>query len=498
MEPDLLTMKNIHKAFPGVQALDAVDFSLRSGEVHALLGENGAGKTTLMKVLTGVYRMDEGSIEIDGEPAHIMRTVDAQNLGISIIYQEFNLFPHLTVAENLFIRREPKKYTKWFLDGAAQKQQTIEVLKSIDLDLDPDRRVNTLSVAQQQMLEIAKALSLNARIMIMDEPTSALTESEIENLFRLIRQLRERGVGVVYISHRLEELGHIADRVTVMRDGKHVKTLSYADVTTRDLVNMMVGRELGDYFPKRKRQEGSVVLSVRNLSREGVLHGISFDLHQGEVLGIAGLMGAGRTEMARSLFGADPKHAGEVVLEGKVLNIHSPRDAIRHGIGYLTEDRKKDGLALGLNIKENVALASIKKYSNWFGHMDDASIESVSTHYVDALKIKTPSLDQLLKNLSGGNQQKVILARWLCKESRILIIDEPTRGIDVGAKREIYELINTLVAEGHSIIMISSELPEILGMSDRILVMHEGAIAGELDGKDATEEAIMYLATGGQ
>ena len=367
MESNLLEMRNIHKSFPGVKALDSVDFSLRSGEVHALLGENGAGKSTLMKVLTDVYRMDQGSIELDGKEVQIHRAIEAQELGISIIYQEFNLFPHLTVAENLYIRREPKKLTKWIIDDSTQKQLTRKMLDSIHLNLDPNRKVNTLSVAQQQMLEIAKALSLNAKIMIMDEPTSALTEAEIENLFRLIRELRERGVGVIYISHRLEELNHIADRVTVMRDGKHVGTVDYKDVTTRDLVRMMVGRELGDYYPTRKTEAGATILQVNGLTRKGVLNGISFDLRRGEILGVAGLMGAGRTEMARALFGADPKDSGEVLLEGKTLDIKAPNDAIRFGIGYLTEDRKKDGLTLGLNVKDNIVMASIKEFSNCSG-----------------------------------------------------------------------------------------------------------------------------------
>ncbi len=498
MGEQLLVMKNIHKTFPGVKALDAVDFSLHAGEVHALLGENGAGKSTLMKVLTGVYHMDEGSIELEGKPVRINKALDAQHLGISIIYQEFNLFPHLTVAENLFIRREPKKYAKWIIDDKTQQEMTLSMLDQVHLKLDVNRKVNTLSVAQQQMLEIAKALSLNAKIMIMDEPTSALTEAEIENLFSLILELKKRNVGVIYISHRLEELSHIADRVTVMRDGKHVGTVDYKDTSIRTLVKMMVGRELGDYFPKRTTMPDEVILDVRNLERKGVVKDISFQLHKGEILGVAGLMGAGRTEMARALFGADPKDGGEVIIEGKIVVIRSPKDAIRHGIGYLTEDRKKDGLTLGLNVKDNITLASIKEFSVLFGHMDDRRISRTATEYVNQLQIKTPSLEQLVKFLSGGNQQKVILARWLCKESKILIFDEPTRGIDVGAKREIYELMNHLTQEGHAIIMISSELPEVLGMSDRIMVMHEGRVADILDRATATEESIMYLATGGR
>jgi len=491
-------MKNIDKSFPGVHALDQVNFTLRAGEVHALLGENGAGKSTLMKVLTGVYRMDEGSIELDGIPVSITNASDAQKLGISIIYQEFNLFPHLSIAENLFIRREPTMYGKWVLNNKQLHQQSEELLSRINLHLDPTRLISSLSVAQQQMVEIAKALSLNARIMIMDEPTSALTDNEIESLFTLIHQLKKQGVGIVYISHRLEELAHIADRVTVMRDGKHVGTLNYSDTDTRQLVRMMVGREIGDYFPERKRTLGPKVLEVDKLQRKGVVHDVSFDLHEGEILGVAGLMGAGRTEMARLLFGADRKDSGTVTYEGHHIEIMSPNDAIKKGIGYLTEDRKRDGLTLGLNVKDNVVMASIKEYSSLLGVMNESQIEKTSTKYVNQLSIKTPSLEQHLRNLSGGNQQKVILARWLCKGSKVLIFDEPTRGIDVGAKREIYELMNTLVNEGHSIIMISSELPEVLGMSDRILVMHEGKVAGILDGAAATEESVMYLATGGK
>ncbi len=520
MASDLLVMSNIHKSFPGVKALDEVNFSLKAGEVHALIGENGAGKSTLMKILTGVYKMDEGEILLEGEAVHINKTIDAQNLGISIIYQEFNLFPHLTVAENLYIRREPRKLAKWIIDDKAQRQKTREMLAEIHLDLDPNRKVNTLSVAQQQMLEIAKALALNAKIVIMDEPTSALTDAEIENLFRIIHELKRRKVGIVYISHRLEELQHIADRVTVLRDGKFVGTVDYKDTSVRELVRMMVGRELGDYFPERTakpsvvrmmvgRELGDyfpertakpsdVLLEVHGLTRKKVIEDISFNLHRGEILGVAGLMGAGRTEMARALFGADHVDSGEILLEGELIQIKSPFDAIRHGIGYLTEDRKRDGLTMGLNVKENIALASIKDFTKWGGRMDDGRIGEVSKEYVDQLQIKTPSLNQLVKFLSGGNQQKVILARWLCKGTKILIFDEPTRGIDVGAKREIYNLMNQLTADGHAIIMISSELPEILGMSDRILIMHEGKVAGITDCASATEESIMYLATGGR
>ncbi|MFA5469068.1 MAG: sugar ABC transporter ATP-binding protein [Sphaerochaetaceae bacterium] len=498
MVPDLLVMKNIHKSFPGVKALDAVDFSLKRGEVHALIGENGAGKSTLMKILTGVYRMDAGTIQLEGEEVQINKTIDAQHLGISIIYQEFNLFPHLTVSENLFIRREPRKLTKWIIDDKTQRQMTREMLSEVHLDLDPNRKVNTLSVAQQQMLEIAKALSLKAKIVIMDEPTSALTDAEIENLFRLIHELKQRQVGIIYISHRLEELRHIADRVTVLRDGKFVGTVDYQGTTVRDLVKMMVGRELGDFFPDRTAKVGEPLLEVQGLTRKRVIKDISFTLHKGEILGVAGLMGAGRTEMARALFGADQKDGGEILLEGEIIQIKSPSDAIRYGIGYLTEDRKRDGLTLGLNVKENITLASIKDFTKRGGHMNDGRIAQVSREYVNQLQIKTPSLEQLVKFLSGGNQQKVILARWLCKGTRILIFDEPTRGIDVGAKREIYTLMNRLTGEGHAIIMISSELPEILGMSDRILIMHEGAVAGIMDRASATEESIMYLATGGR
>ncbi|MFA6822119.1 MAG: sugar ABC transporter ATP-binding protein [Sphaerochaetaceae bacterium] len=498
MASDLLVMSNIHKSFPGVKALDEVNFSLKAGEVHALIGENGAGKSTLMKILTGVYKMDEGEILLEGEAVHINKTIDAQNLGISIIYQEFNLFPHLTVAENLYIRREPRKLAKWIIDDKAQRQKTREMLAEIHLDLDPNRKVNTLSVAQQQMLEIAKALALNAKIVIMDEPTSALTDAEIENLFRIIHELKRRKVGIVYISHRLEELQHIADRVTVLRDGKFVGTVDYKDTSVRELVRMMVGRELGDYFPERTAKPSDVLLEVHGLTRKKVIEDISFNLHRGEILGVAGLMGAGRTEMARALFGADHVDSGEILLEGELIQIKSPFDAIRHGIGYLTEDRKRDGLTMGLNVKENIALASIKDFTKWGGRMDDGRIGEVSKEYVDQLQIKTPSLNQLVKFLSGGNQQKVILARWLCKGTKILIFDEPTRGIDVGAKREIYNLMNQLTADGHAIIMISSELPEILGMSDRILTMHEGKVAGITDRASATEESIMYLATGGR
>ncbi|WP_063100735.1 sugar ABC transporter ATP-binding protein [Escherichia coli] len=496
MSETFLQMKHITKRFPGVLVLNDVQFSLRRGEVHALLGENGAGKSTLMKILSGVYQPDEGEIIFEDKPVSFSDPLSAQNVGITIIHQEFNLFPELTVEENIFIGREFCKKNRWRLDEKQQRQATIEILQKLNLAIKPDTLVADLTVAQQQMVEIAKAISVNARILIMDEPTAALTETEIESLFRVTRLLKEQGTGIVYISHRLEELALIADRATVMRDGQYISTVDYECVKISDLIAMMVGRDLGNIYPRREAlQQRIPVLEVNGLTRKGVLNDINFTLYRGEILGFAGLMGAGRTELARAIFGADSIDSGTLKLNGKETVIKDISDAIQQGISYLTEDRKKEGLALNLSVERNIMLGNYPEYSDRFGNVDSRRCQQTSEEQVKALRIKTPNLEQAALNLSGGNQQKIIIARWVCKDTDILIFDEPTRGIDVGAKQEIYELMNRLVAKGKSIIMISSELPEVLGMCDRILVMRSGRITGELSAKEATQEKIMQYAT---
>ncbi|HCR3322211.1 TPA: sugar ABC transporter ATP-binding protein [Citrobacter freundii] len=496
MSETFLQMSHITKRFPGVLALSNVDFALRKGEVHALLGENGAGKSTLMKILSGVYQPDEGYIIFEGQSVSFANPLSAQSAGITIIHQEFNLFPELTVEENIFIGREFCKNNRWRLDEKQQRQAAIDILQKLNLNISPETLVADLTVAQQQMVEIAKAISVNAKILIMDEPTAALTETEIDSLFQVTRLLKEQGTGIVYISHRLEELALIADRATVMRDGQFIATVDYDAVKISDLIAMMVGRDLGNIYPRRgPLAQRKPVLEVSGLTRNGVLNNIDFTLYQGEILGFAGLMGAGRTELARAIFGADPIDGGTLKLNGKVTVIKDIPDAIQQGISYLTEDRKKEGLALGLSVERNIMLGNYPEYSDRYGNVDSKRCQKTSEEQVKALRIKTPHLEQAALNLSGGNQQKIIIARWVCKDTDILIFDEPTRGIDVGAKLEIYELMNRLVAKGKSIIMISSELPEVLGMCDRILVMRNGRITGELASDDATQEKIMQYAT---
>ncbi|QMD51431.1 sugar ABC transporter ATP-binding protein [Citrobacter sp. RHB35-C21] len=496
MSETFLQMSHITKRFPGVLALSNVDFALRKGEVHALLGENGAGKSTLMKILSGVYQPDEGDIIFEGQPVTFANPLSAQSAGITIIHQEFNLFPELTVEDNIFIGREFCKNNRWRLDDKQQRQAAIDILQKLNLNISPETLVADLTVAQQQMVEIAKAISVNAKILIMDEPTAALTETEIDSLFQVTRLLKEQGTGIVYISHRLEELALIADRATVMRDGQFIATVDYDAVKISDLIAMMVGRDLGNIYPRREPlAQRKPVLEVSGLTRNGVLNNIDFTLYQGEILGFAGLMGAGRTELARAIFGADPIDGGTLKLNGNVTVIKDIPDAIKQGISYLTEDRKKEGLALGLSVERNIMLGNYPEYSDRYGNVDSKRCQKTSEEQVKALRIKTPHLEQAALNLSGGNQQKIIIARWVCKDTDILIFDEPTRGIDVGAKLEIYELMNRLVAKGKSIIMISSELPEVLGMCDRILVMRNGRITGELASDDATQEKIMQYAT---
>ena len=440
MSETFLQMSHITKRFPGVLALSNVDFALRKGEVHALLGENGAGKSTLMKILSGVYQPDEGNIIFEDQAVSFANPLSAQKAGITIIHQEFNLFPELTVEDNIFIGREFCKNNRWRLDEKQQRQAAIDILQKLNLNIAPDTLVADLTVAQQQMVEIAKAISVNAKILIMDEPTAALTETEIDSLFQVTRLLKEQGTGIVYISHRLEELALIADRATVMRDGQFIATVDYDAVKISDLIAMMVGRDLGNIYPRREPlSQHKPVLEVSGLTRKGVLNNIDFTLHQGEILGFAGLMGAGRTELARAIFGADPIDSGTITLNGKVTVVKDIPDAIKQGISYLTEDRKKEGLALGLSVERNIMLGNYPEYSDRYGNVDSKRCQQTSQEQVKALRIKTPHLEQAALNLSGGNQQKIIIARWVCKDTDILIFDEPTRGIDVG--EEIWQLI---------------------------------------------------------
>jgi ribose transport system ATP-binding protein len=492
----LVEMVGIEKRFPGVHALEDARFELEAGEVHALVGENGAGKSTLMKILSGIYQPDAGSIRFRGQDVEIPNPRAAQQLGISIIHQELNLMPHLTVAQNIFIGREPRARLPFVLDDRALNTEAQALFESLHLRMDPRRRVGDLAVAEQQMVEIAKALSFNAAVLIMDEPTAALTETEIGELFRIIRQLREHGVGVVHISHRLEELKQISDRVTVMRDGRYVATLPTAEARLEQIISMMVGRtifEEATEIPEAANDE--VVLEVRNLNRGRMVRDVSFELRKGEILGFAGLVGAGRTEVARAVFGADRAESGEILVHGTPVRIASPADAVRHGIGYLSEDRKRFGLALGMDVESNIVLASLRRFVGWLGRINSRLTRLASQRQVTNLAIKTPSLHQKVRNLSGGTQQKVVVGKWLTADTEILIFDEPTRGIDIGAKSEIYRLLNDLARDGKAIIMISSELPEILRMSHRIVVMCEGRITGVLPAAEATQEAIMAYAT---
>jgi ribose transport system ATP-binding protein len=493
----LLQMNGISKSYPGVQALNNVDFEVEAGEVHALVGENGAGKSTLMKILAGAEPRDSGEILLNGRPVGDLTPQKALELGIGMVHQEFNLVPYLSAAENIFLGREPRSRIPGFIDFKTMYREAQRIVDSLGANFDVRRPVASLSVAQQQMVEIAKATSQNAVIIAMDEPSATLTEHELESLFHLIRSLKASGIGIIYISHRLEEISQIADRVTVLRDGQLVGTRRVSEVSREDLIRMMVGRELKDMIPKQPAPIGGEVLRVEHLSRAGVLHDINLTVRAGEILGIAGLVGAGRTELARAIFGADPIDSGKIYLFGQEVKITSPQAAIRHGIGLVPEDRKQLGLVLQMVVRENISLANLKELSI-AGFVNRRRERTAADQFVRELRIRTPSVEQKVRNLSGGNQQKVVLAKWLFTRSKVLIFDEPTRGIDVGSKVEIYQLMNELAAKGVAIIMISSELPEILGMSDRILVMHEGRIAGELSREEATQEKIMHLATGGK
>jgi ribose transport system ATP-binding protein len=495
MSNQLLRVTGISKSFPGVQALKDVQFELDRGEVLALVGENGAGKSSLMKILSGIYTKDEGSIFLDGVEVNIDSPKTAQALGISIIHQEMNLMAHLTIAQNIFIGREPREGL--FLRERALNRKADELLKRLGINLDPKALVETLTVAKQQMVEIAKALSFDAKVLIMDEPTSALTDVETETLFTLIEGLKRTGTGVIYISHRMDELRRITDRVTVLRDGEYIGTLQKEQLDIPTIIEMMVGRHIEESArpTARDRANNEVVLKVEGLNTRQLLKDISFELKRGEILGFAGMMGAGRTEVARAIIGADLSEGGRVHINGKPVKIKQPSDAVAHGIGYLSEDRKAYGLLLEQDVNTNVLLASLRDYTDALGFVHTMKGKQKSREYVASLRIKTPSISATTKNLSGGNQQKVVIAKWLARDCDILIFDEPTRGIDVGAKEEIYKLLNDLVAAGKSIIMISSELPEVLRLSHRIVVMANGRITGILDNEDADQAKIMDYAT---
>ncbi len=490
----ILTMKGIDKSFPGVHALDHVDLEIRKGEVHALMGENGAGKSTLMKVLTGIYSKDSGSITYEGKEVEFTSPRDAQDAGIVIVHQELNMLNHLTVAQNIFIGREIMNGK--LINDAKMNEEAAKLFKQQNNDIDPKEKMGNLTVGKQQMCEIAKAISHEAKVIIFDEPSAALTEAEIEELFKIIRDLRDKQLGIVYISHRMDEIKVITDRVTVMRDGSYVGTLITKDCTKDDIINMMVGRVIYE-DPKTESNvapDAPVVLKVEHLNAGKMVQDVSFELHKGEILGFSGLMGAGRTETARALFGADPKESGDIYVNGKKVDIKSPMDAVKCGIGYLSEDRKRYGIVVAKSVAENSTMASMENFMNGI-FINKKKENEIAKKYVNDLKTKTPGVDQLVVNLSGGNQQKVVIAKWLVRNCDILIFDEPTRGIDVGAKSEIYHLMNELVAEGKSIIMISSEMTEILRMSDRIVVMCEGKKTGEIDISEATQENIMHAAT---
>ncbi|MDH7487627.1 MAG: sugar ABC transporter ATP-binding protein [Anaerolineae bacterium] len=492
-------MEGISKAFPGVQALDNVDFEAAAGEVVALVGENGAGKSTLMKILCGAYRKDAGVIYLHGQEVDVESPSHAQELGVAIIYQEFNLTPNQSAAANIFLSREPRqsglgRYLN-FVDRRRMEQEAQEHLNRVGARVPATTLIRNLSVAQQQMVEVAKALAVDARIIIMDEPTSALGEDEVETLFEIIATLKQQGIAVIFISHRLEEVFRIADRVVVLRDGQRVRSKLISETSPEEVIRMMVGRELTDMFHKEEANIGAPLLEVEGLTRRGAVENVSFTLRRGEILGFAGLVGAGRTETARLLFGVDRKDGGEIWIDGQPVHIASPHDAVMAGLGFVPEDRATQGLILRLPVLENIVLPTLEEHARR-GWVNRRSLRDTAQDFVHKLNIRTPHLRQKAMFLSGGNQQKVVLAKWLALQPKILIMDEPTRGIDVGAKAEVHALMSELARQGMGIIMISSELPEILGMSDRILVMHEGRVAAILERTEATQESIMAYASG--
>lgn len=493
MYPYVLEAEGISKQFPGVKALDNVSLKIKPGSVHALMGENGAGKSTLMKCLIGIYRPDAGTIKVKGQPVTFNDTLAALHSGISMIHQELNLVPHMTVAENIWLGREPAKLG--FVNHEELNRKTRELLAHLKIKLDPETQLGTLSIANQQMVEIAKAVSYNADVLIMDEPTSALTEGEVVHLFAIIRELKQQGKGIIYISHKMDEIFTITDEVSIFRDGTSIASDKTENLTKQSLITMMVGRELTQMFPKFNNNIGEEVLRVAGLRRSGWFHDISFAVKRGEILGVAGLVGAGRSEVMESLFGMHPAEGGEIYIEGLPVKIDSPSKAIEQGLAFLTEDRKKSGLFLVLSVVENMSIVNLSAYTNKNGFVSQTQMAKDCMEQISKLNIKTPTMDQIINNLSGGNQQKVLIARWLLAQPKILILDEPTRGIDVGAKAEIYRLISELAHRGVAIILVSSELPEILGMSDRVMVMHAGRITGILDKAEADQEKIMALAS---
>ena len=493
MNEVIVSMENICKTFPGVKALDHVNFELRSGEVMALLGENGAGKSTLMKVLSGVYTRDKGSLKIFGKEYGDLTPKQAQEVGVAIIHQELNMCRHLSVAENMFLGREISG--RFALNNAKMEQEAKRILDDLKIDIDPKETVGDLPVSKQQMVEIAKALSINAKILIMDEPTSSLTAREIEDLFRIIKKLKSEGKGIVYISHRLEELQHIVDRVTIMRDGQYITSMNFGDVSMEQIISHMVGREIKEKFPRVECQKGKKVFEVKNLNAGRMVRNINFSVYEGEIVGFAGLMGAGRTETTRAIFGVDPKESGEIYVDDRKIEIKCPMDAIRNGVVLAPEDRKKDGLCTKLSIRHNLTLPNLDIVCNKLGVVDGKKEEALCDKAVVDLKIKAPNVEVDSGNLSGGNQQKVVVGKWLARDSRVVIFDEPTRGIDVGAKVEIYNLMNELKKQGIAVMFVSSEMPEVMGIADRIIVMCDGRITGEVMARDTTQNEILTLAT---
>ncbi|MGE7765359.1 sugar ABC transporter ATP-binding protein [Peribacillus sp. NPDC096540] len=490
-----IEMNNIYKAFGQNKVLEGVQFSLEAGEVHALMGENGAGKSTLMNILTGLHKHDQGTIEINGKETSFKDSKEAEEAGMAFIRQELNIWPEMTVLENLFIGKEMVN-AFGVLRNKQMKARANEIFKTLNISLPFDKEAGLCSVGEQQMIEIAKALMTDAEVIIMDEPTAALTDREIEKLFEVMKDLTKKGVSLVYISHRMEEIFAICDRITVMRDGKTVDTKRIEDTNFDEVVQKMVGRELEDRFPHREAHLGEVVIDVKGLTKKGLFEDIHFAVRKGEIVGVAGLMGAGRTEIMRALFGVDQIDSGEITVEGKKVSIRKPTDAVRYGLAFITENRKEEGLILDFSVRENIGLPNLKSFAP-SGLVKTEDEKKFTEMMIKRLHVKTSSTETIIGNLSGGNQQKVVIAKWIGTSPKVLIMDEPTRGIDVGAKREIYELMNELTERGIAIIMVSSELPEIVGMSDRILVVHEGKIAGELKKQEATQEKIMSLATGG-
>lgn len=493
MDQYIVEIEHVTKSFPGVVALDDVSFNLKPGEIMALLGENGAGKSTLVKILSGVYTKDAGTIKIYGQVVEDMNTKKAQGLGIAIIHQELNMCSHLTVAQNIFLGRELTGYG--MLSKKKMNAEARKILGSLNIDIDPEILVGDLAVSKQQMVEIAKALSANARILIMDEPTSALTSKEIEDLFIIINRLKKEGCGIVYISHRLEELEQIVDRVTILRDGQYITSMDYRDTNLPEIISYMVGREIKEKFPRVACEKGEKILEVRNLNAGRMVRDINLELYAGEIVGIAGLMGAGRTEMTRAIFGVDPKESGEIILDGKDVPIEKPLDAIKSGIVLVPEDRKKDGLCIKLSFRDNIALPNLDTLCNKIGVVNRRKENEMANKAAADLKIKMPNIEVSTGSLSGGNQQKVVVGKWLRRKSRVVIFDEPTRGIDVAAKVEIYNLMNELKQQGIGVLFVSSELPEIIGISDRIIVMCDGKITGMLEARKATQDKILQYAT---